>query len=41
MTYKKTHDEVYFARNSPVEIKSFLQVAEKIAFYAKILLSWW
>jgi hypothetical protein len=30
----------YILRNSSVEINSFLQVAEKIAFYVEILLSW-
>ncbi len=31
----------YILRNSPGKTNSFLQVAEKITFYAKILLSWY
>jgi hypothetical protein len=41
MTYKKRRLMKYILRNSPGKTNSFLQVAEKITFYAKILLSWY
>jgi hypothetical protein len=38
--YKKRRLVKYILRNSSVEINSFLQVAEKIVFHEKFLLSW-